>query len=631
MGFIFNRTPKDEPECLAVQVIDGAITKCCDASRRKGPLPELVADASADKIKRVVTLVHGTFARHAPWMQDTPKKVEEGALCSALRGIEGTAIRRFCWSGGNSHSARLQAGHDLAIYMQDVKKQFPDDARHFIIAHSHGGNVALYAMEHEGPTGKKLGEDVTGVITLATPFLTLTKRPLPRFVLPSVWTIVLFVLFVSVFAVISPPAPPPKPSQAFLRYPLAGIVNGDVEWIFDLNTKVPANLEFEWTTDPFFTSTGTNKQHWTSATAAISSPVTNPARSVTPGQNLTFLWDSKKDLGDEAKEVGVNLRIRVNGAEDSVITTMVDNSSKARSDIRHTALPREPFVYHAPGWNTIIVVSALFTIWLSATFISARQFYGRQFKLTSLLRFFRELHNPDQQHLDHELLPLQPGSMNADKLFIMRPLGDEASMGLVVSQFLSWGQNKILIFLQSFQNGFLGRMEARNRSIGSELRPIAKLRSLLAGCFFTILNLIVLIALLFWGFGGNTIEADVFGRIFTGTVTTVTEHEWGQIVVSVPLLLFIALLVFFVVFGFVSLIALIGLQLAALPFGPDAMFWNHFTSTTAEPSPVGQSPAQIFHAAPQGGSVAAGLAHSGIYTNPVAIEQIVDWIKRRSK
>jgi hypothetical protein len=59
------------------------------------------------------------------------------------------------------------------------------------------------------------------------------------------------------------------------------------------------------------------------------------------------------------------------------------------------------------------------------------------------------------------------------------------------------------------------------------------------------------------------------------------------------------------------------------------MFWNHFTSTTAEPAPVGKCPAQIFHAAPKDGFVDSGLAHSGIYTNPVAIDQIVSWIMNR--
>jgi hypothetical protein len=61
-----------------------------------------------------------------------------------------------------------------------------------------------------------------------------------------------------------------------------------------------------------------------------------------------------------------------------------------------------------------------------------------------------------------------------------------------------------------------------------------------------------------------------------------------------------------------------------------AMFLNHFVSTTAEPAPVGASPAHIFHAEPEGGEVKPGLAHSGIYEDKAAIAQIVGWITNRS-
>ena len=40
-------------------------------------------------------------------------------------------------------------------------------------------------------------------------------------------------------------------------------------------------------------------------------------------------------------------------------------------------------------------------------------------------------------------------------------------------------------------------------------------------------------------------------------------------------------------YGFLSLIALLGLLVAGLGFGLGAMFWNHFVSTTAECSPPG--------------------------------------------
>ena len=102
---------------------------------------------------------------------------------------------------------------------------------------------------------------------------------------------------------------------------------------------------------------------------------------------------------------------------------------------------------------------------------------------------------------------------------------------------------------------------------------------------------------------------------------------WNQFLVGIPVIFLIGLMAFFVLFGFVSLMFLLGLLLAAFPFGVDAMFWNHFASTTAETSPLGTKPAQIFVA---GGPTTPGLAHSGIYVHEETIQQIVDWIRSRS-
>lgn len=192
MGFIFGRALRDEPECPGVRMQDGELRPCSGASPK-----DTSADPSKEETKRVVTLVHGTFAKHAPWMRDGSE------LCTELRKeLQGTVLRRFCWSGGNSHAARLQAGDDLAKYLLTVKKDFPE-AQHFVIAHSHGGNVALYAMEKTSPDAK-LGEDVAGIVTLATPFITLRKRQLPRFVIPSALFALAFIFVVSAVVVINP-------------------------------------------------------------------------------------------------------------------------------------------------------------------------------------------------------------------------------------------------------------------------------------------------------------------------------------------------------------------------------------------------------------------------------------------
>ena len=69
------------------------------------------------------------------------------------------------WSGANTNRARLRAAASLHESLIAKKREFPL-ARHFVIGHSHGGNVALYALNLT--TSADL---VSGVICLATPFL----------------------------------------------------------------------------------------------------------------------------------------------------------------------------------------------------------------------------------------------------------------------------------------------------------------------------------------------------------------------------------------------------------------------------------------------------------------------------
>ena len=103
--------------------------------------------AASPEPDRVVTMVHGTFAQHAKWMR-------EGPLCEALKPdnpddpktLPGTTLfSRFCWTGSNSHTARLEAGEDLTSHLRGLTEKFPN-ARHFVVGHSHAGNVMLYAM-----------------------------------------------------------------------------------------------------------------------------------------------------------------------------------------------------------------------------------------------------------------------------------------------------------------------------------------------------------------------------------------------------------------------------------------------------------------------------------------------------
>lgn len=78
----------------------------------------------------------------------------------------------FRWSGLNSHDERTTAAEALAKQLTTQMAEVPDGL-HFVIAHSHGGTVAMYAArllssEHRGR--------LRGLVTLGTPFLRVWSR-----------------------------------------------------------------------------------------------------------------------------------------------------------------------------------------------------------------------------------------------------------------------------------------------------------------------------------------------------------------------------------------------------------------------------------------------------------------------
>ena len=114
----------------------------------------------------VFHLVHGTFARGAGWTEpDSP-------LCRNLWRMCGGRCRyeRFLWSGENSHEARISAGAALADQLETSLADHPT-AKHVVVAHSHGGNVTLYATRHQ-----VVASGLAGIVCLATPFIRATAR-----------------------------------------------------------------------------------------------------------------------------------------------------------------------------------------------------------------------------------------------------------------------------------------------------------------------------------------------------------------------------------------------------------------------------------------------------------------------
>jgi hypothetical protein len=141
--------------------------------------------ADAARLSRCsILLVHGTWGRGIfPKMSDlrrgyfrgTKRWFEEGSqFCERLDAALKSAsldwpIRAFLWSGANSVYARDRAARDLSKQLREGLKD--PDATAVIIAHSHGGNVALRALQH-----LDFKTDRIRVVTLATPFLRVFAR-----------------------------------------------------------------------------------------------------------------------------------------------------------------------------------------------------------------------------------------------------------------------------------------------------------------------------------------------------------------------------------------------------------------------------------------------------------------------
>lgn len=124
------------------------------------------AHPEIDQPDVIVTLVHGTFARDAPWT------LPGSMLCDGLQAALGdqAAISSFNWSGRNSISARQKGSVALGAALNERIRAHPG-ARHYVIGHSHGGSVIMGALD------PGLASRIDGIICLATPFLNIHERP----------------------------------------------------------------------------------------------------------------------------------------------------------------------------------------------------------------------------------------------------------------------------------------------------------------------------------------------------------------------------------------------------------------------------------------------------------------------
>jgi hypothetical protein len=145
----------------------------------------------------VVTLVHGTFGRlpgrDAAWTRDG------SPLRRRLLEELGPDVlfQTFRWSGMNWPSARYRAARRLREQFRTTAERH-SACGHYVVAHSHGGNVALYALRDASAEGS--GSPVpAGVVCLSTPFIAAQPRAVTLLRFVSTYAVVL----VSVFAVVA--------------------------------------------------------------------------------------------------------------------------------------------------------------------------------------------------------------------------------------------------------------------------------------------------------------------------------------------------------------------------------------------------------------------------------------------
>jgi hypothetical protein len=136
---------------------------------------ETISDPGCAEPELLIILVHGTWphglfpklSRQKPcWFERSSDFVNslEGCL-RACQLFDKTRIYAFRWSGENSFLQRNAAAAALALILAEQKREFPK-ARQTIVAHSHGGNVALRAVYY-----LPSDSNAVDVATVATPFV----------------------------------------------------------------------------------------------------------------------------------------------------------------------------------------------------------------------------------------------------------------------------------------------------------------------------------------------------------------------------------------------------------------------------------------------------------------------------
>jgi pimeloyl-ACP methyl ester carboxylesterase len=112
----------------------------------------------------LIILVHGTFARSASWVEN-----QSDLAMKINRSTPGLTVKPFRWTGRNSYADRMRAGEQLAHEIKSAALGV--NAKVHLVGHSHGGNVALYALKDQVAMQR-----IASIAFLGTPFFNFRKR-----------------------------------------------------------------------------------------------------------------------------------------------------------------------------------------------------------------------------------------------------------------------------------------------------------------------------------------------------------------------------------------------------------------------------------------------------------------------
>ena len=164
-------------------------------------------------------MLHGTFAAQERWWRlgnresvTFADKLEMALQARGLEGLvwlpalnHGMSYRDFSWAGSNTHKDRIKGAKTIAKSLEDLARNMGCSSESplqvDVIAHSHGGNVALEMFKRLDHLVK-----VRQVVMLGTPLISnkIAFRPL-RFLLATILLLVVLLLFVvAVINVVNP-------------------------------------------------------------------------------------------------------------------------------------------------------------------------------------------------------------------------------------------------------------------------------------------------------------------------------------------------------------------------------------------------------------------------------------------